>query len=201
MPGPRTTAAAIGGLTLLERAINYTLGSLHLVTPDALAHPTPCREWDLRTLLGHLDDSFLALTEAIDGGRVDLDGRADGPDPSADPVASARGRAGRLLGATATARHLGTISIGDRPLTCGILTSTGAIEVAVHGWDVARACGAAHPIPPSLADELLDLSPLLVTDADRPARFASPVEVPAGAGPADRLVAFLGRSPRLTGLA
>jgi uncharacterized protein (TIGR03086 family) len=70
------------------------------------------------------------------------------------------------------------------------------VEIAVHGWDVAQACGRPRPIPPQLAEELLQLAPLLVTDADRPGRFAPPVAVPAGASPGDRLVAFLGRGPR-----
>ena len=67
--------------------------------------------------------------------------------------------------------------------------------MAVHGWDVARACGRDRPVPPSLAEELLDLSPLFVSAADRPGRFAPPVDVPPLAGPGDRLVAFLGRRP------
>jgi len=65
----------------------------------------------------------------------------------------------------------------------------------MHGWDVAHACGHPRPIPQHLAEELLLISPLLVTDADRPARFAAPVAVSPHAGPADRLVAFLGRCP------
>jgi uncharacterized protein (TIGR03086 family) len=76
------------------------------------------------------------------------------------------------------------------------VTSVGAVEIAVHGWDVAQACGHPRPIPPQLAKELLRLAPLLVTDADRPGRFAAPVAVPAHASPGDRLVAFLGRDPQ-----
>jgi hypothetical protein len=60
---------------------------------------------------------------------------------------------------------------------------------------VARSVGRSRPIPPSLAEELLALSPLLVSELDRPALFAAPVEVPARAAPGDRLVAFLGRRP------
>ncbi|OLB74597.1 MAG: TIGR03086 family protein [Actinobacteria bacterium 13_2_20CM_2_71_6] len=192
MTDRRATAALIGGIALLERAVNYTLGSLHLVTPEALGYPTPCRDWDLRALLRHLDDSFLALHEAIDIGHVDLD--VPGGDPAGDPVAGLRNRACQLLGAW-TAAGRDTVSIAGRPLTTALMTSTGAIEVAIHGWDVARACGGGHPIPASLAEEMLELSPLFVTGADRPIRFAVPVAVSPLAGPADRLVAFLGRHP------
>ncbi|MCW2638335.1 MAG: hypothetical protein JWP76_641 [Dactylosporangium sp.] len=195
MTDKRATAALTGGIALLERAINYTLGSLHIVTPEALSHPTPCRDWDLRALLDHMNDSLLALTEAVDIGHVDLDVSADASDSTVDPVASLRNRASQLLGAWTAADRRHLVSIGGSPLTTDIVTSAGAVEVAVHGWDVARACGWHRPIPPSLADEMLGLSPLFITDADRPTRFAAPVDVPPLAGPGDRLVAFLGRHP------
>jgi uncharacterized protein (TIGR03086 family) len=190
-----TTAAVIGGIALLERAINYTLGSLHLVTRRALSNPTPCQDWDLLALLGHLNDSLLALDEAIDGGRVNLEMTSDDHDWMVDPVASLRNRACHLLGAWAAASRYPMISVGGYPLTSGIVTSTGAIEIAVHGWDIAQACGRHHPIPPALAEEMLDLSMVLVTGEDRPARFAAPIAVHAAAGPGDQLLAFLGRRP------
>lgn len=200
-----TAATALtGGITLLERAINYTLGSLHVVTPAAWSYPTPCHRWDLRALLAHLDESLLALEEASGTGRVglaigarrpDRDGSAAGRRSPTDPVAVLRNRAHRLLGAWTAPGRRDTVSVAGYPLTGGIVTTTGAIEIAVHGWDVARSCGRRHPIPASLAEELLELSPLFVTADDRPTRFAPPVDVPPLAGPADRLVAYLGRRP------
>jgi len=196
MTDTRAAAALMGGIGLLERAINYALGSLHMVTPDTLPRPTPCSDWDLRALLGHLDDSFAALYEAADLGRVDLDVAADDRGSTVDPVGGVRDRACQLVGAWANAAEgPDTVCIAGSPLTAGIVSSTGALEVAVHGWDVARACGRHHPIPPALAEEMLSMSPLLISDADRPARFAPPVEVGALAAPGDRLVAFLGRNP------
>jgi len=195
MTDNRATAAMIGGITLLERAINYTLGSLVIVTPEDFAHPTPCAGWDLRALLDHMNDSLLALNEAVDIGRVDLDVSADDWLRTRDPVATLRSRACKLLGAGTNADLNQAISIAGCPVTMGLVTGTGAIEVAVHGWDVAQACGRDRPIPPSLAEEMLDLSPLFVTEADRPVRFAARVDVPPLAAPGDRLLAFLGRDP------
>jgi uncharacterized protein (TIGR03086 family) len=198
MTDERAAAALIGGITLLERAINYTLGSLHLVTPEALSRPTPCRDWDLCALLGHLDESFSALHEALADGRLGVDEptRSAVVDQPGDPAFGLRSRACDLLGAYTSARGRRLVSIAGSPLTTAVVMSTGAIEVAIHGWDIASACGQHRPIPPSLAEEMLDLSPLFVTDADRPGRFAAPVELPPLAGPADRLVAFLGRHPQ-----
>lgn len=197
-----TTATLTGGVALLERATSYALGSLLLVTPEAMSNPTPCTEWDLRALLIHMDDSLLALHDAIVYGHVDLDPPdhgetdADNGDPAVDPVTSLRTRAMRMTGAWADARAPGQISIAGRALSSSIVAVTGAVEVAVHGWDVARACHEDRPVPPALAEELLELCWLLVRDADRPTRFAARVDVPSSAGASDRLVAFLGRRPR-----
>jgi uncharacterized protein (TIGR03086 family) len=191
----RRAAALAGASALLERAISYTLGNLHLVTATALSRPTPCPEWDLRELLAHMNDSLLALYDALSLGRVGLSPASDPGGLAADPVATLRTRAGQLLGASAgTAEDL--VSVGGCPLPNRIVTCAGAVEVAIHGWDIAQACGPGRPFPPGLAEELLLLSPLLVTAADRPARFAWPVIVPPPASPGDRLLAFLGRAPR-----
>ncbi|MDR7304298.1 TIGR03086 family metal-binding protein [Haloactinomyces albus] len=190
-----TRVPLLDGVGLLERAITYTLGSLHLVTQADLLCSTPCRDWDLRALLRHMEESLVALHEAVDTGHVGIEALAEDGDPAVDPVTALRNRACRLLGASTGAGSRDVVSIADAELTTGIVTSTGALEIAVHGWDIARARRDHRPIPEPLAEEMLALLPLFVTDADRPGRFAAPVDVPPWAGPGDRLLAFLGRDP------
>jgi uncharacterized protein (TIGR03083 family) len=215
-------AALPGDVSLLERAISYTLGNLREVTSAALTRPTPCRDWDLHALLEHMNDSLAALQEVSDLGHVFLGPVPWHDDPAANLTAVLRARACRLLGAwvrgagpgpdgeqdtapdtapdtasdTAPDTGPGTVSVGGLPAPIGLVAWAGAVEVAVHGWDVGQACGCLRPIPPQLAAELLWLVPQIVTDADRPERFAEPVPVPAGASAGDHLVAFLGREPR-----
>ena len=55
---------------------------------------------------------------------------------------------------------------------------TGAIEIAVHGWDISVACGARRPVPPGLAAVLAPIAPLLITPRTRPGLFAGPVWLP-----------------------
>ncbi len=211
MSESRAPGTLFGGVALLERAISYTLGSLHIVTSPALSRRTPCAEWDLRGLLAHMNDSLVALQEAVDVGHVDVGhvdaghgpGHAHGPghgpvtghdDPAADIVDALKGRACRLLGAWAGGGG-DLVFVGGCPVSTSIVTCVGAVEVAVHGWDVARACGRHRPIPVELAGELLRLCPAFVAGTDRPARFAPPVAVSPLATSSDRLVAFLGRDP------
>jgi uncharacterized protein (TIGR03086 family) len=220
--GRPAAAPPTSGVVLLERAVAYTLGSLQLVTPEALWRPTPCQGWNLRALLHHLEDSVAALQEAVDLAHVavptvGVDQPPPPPtvfaalgagDPGAAETAGGSGAAGavelvtrlrdracRLLGSWVSQDWRGPISIGGRTLPASVLTSTGAVEIAVHGWDVVRACGQRRPIPPRLAQELLVLASLLVCRADRPARFAPPVRPAPEATPSDHLLAFLGRQP------
>lgn len=187
--------AQTAGFTLLERATSYCLGSLSLVTSAALDRRTPCAAWDLRALLRHMNDSVATLCEAVAAGTVDTDVPPERRDASDGLVAPLRDNACRLLGAWTNAADLEAVTIGDRPLPAGVVAGTGALEIAVHGWDVVRACGYDRPIPAALAEDLLELAPLMVTDADRPVRFARPVRVPPTAAAGARLVAFLGRVP------
>jgi uncharacterized protein (TIGR03086 family) len=188
------------GLALLERATGYTRGCLGLVTPGALGRATPCRGWDLAALLAHMRDSLDALCEAADVGAVGLDAappcgdETPGASPE-DPVEALRLRACRLLGAWTRPDRADVVAVGGSPLASDLLAGAGALEVAVHGWDVAAACGAPRPLPDCLATELLALVPRVVAPEDRPVRFAPPVPVPPGTPAGARLVALLGRHP------
>ncbi|HSE07019.1 MAG TPA: TIGR03086 family metal-binding protein [Nocardioidaceae bacterium] len=192
-------------MELLERAIAYTRGSLALVRADLMAAPTPCAGWDLHALLLHMHDSLASLDEA---GSARVVHRATPPAPPVDLVDSLRVRACRLLAEWSTdwaadpraarSAPAGSLDIlvDGRPVTSSVLTSAGALEIAVHGWDVAVACGDNRPLPDELAADLLLLAPVLVTAVDRPTRFAAARPSRPGCSPGERLLAFLGRAPR-----
>lgn len=191
-------APLVGGVALLERALSYTLGSLLLVTDDALANPTPCSRWDLRALLVHMNDSLAALLEAGGCGEVrpyvEPAGRQRYDARAPELVKSLRDRGCTILGTWADTSVSRDVTIEGRHLTGSVVSAAGALEVAIHGWDVAQACRRPRPLPEALAEELLEITPLLVTDADRPARFARQLEARPGADAATRLLAFLGRT-------
>jgi uncharacterized protein (TIGR03086 family) len=189
-----------GAIGLLAGAVSYMLGVCAPLSPGEMALPTPCPHWDLARLLGHLCESMADLEAALRTGRLDLDrlpGRTSG-----DPVEALRDRAAELL--CAGYCYGGPerfVAVGGLPIPAGVVTCTGAVEIAVHGWDVSAARARAGrdggvretPIPAALATRMLRLGPLLV--AGREGLFGVPVEVPAQASPGDRLVGYLGRHP------
>jgi uncharacterized protein (TIGR03086 family) len=181
---------------LLEPSISYALDTALAVTPELLARPTPCREWDLRMLLRHACESLAAFGEGIEIGRVGLDPAAQDADLTADPVGAFRERVGQLLAAcTGPGCRRQVVEIAGCPLAAEVLAAAAALEVAVHGWDISRACGRCRPIPGALAVDLLAIAQVLVPRTGRHPLFAGPLPVAATAGPSDRLAAFLGRSP------
>jgi uncharacterized protein (TIGR03086 family) len=111
-----------------------------------------------------------------------------------DPVETLRDQAAQLLCAVyGYDGAMRFVAVAGLPVPAGLVACTGAIEIAVHGWDVSAARGVVRPIPAVLATRMLRLGPLVV--AGREGLFAGPVEVPAQASPGDRLVGFLGRDP------
>ena len=184
------------GLELLESAVSYALAGAAMATPQLLSRPTPCLGWDLEALLDHLADSVGVFHEAIATGCVGARRAPDQPGP--DAGARLRGQAVGLLAACAACGPAERrVAIGDRELTASMVAAAGAVEIAVHGWDIWAACGASRPVPPGLAAVLLPLAPLLVTPGTRRGLFADPVRLPGPADPGDQLVTFLGRRPRL----
>ena len=180
---------------LLAGSVGYARGCLSCVRPGFLSRPTPCAAWDLAALLQHLGDSLAAFHEGISAASVGRWPARQVSDP-AGLIASVRDRAGRLQAACAAAADQDQpVAIADRHLAGSVVAAVGALEIAVHGWDVAEACGCHRPIPPGLAAGILKIVPLVVTDAVRNACFGRPVIVSPGASAGDRLVALLGRAP------
>ena len=189
-----TTPPLTADLALFARAAGYALEGLAEITGADLDRGTPCAGWPVRTLLLHLADAADGLTGLAATGELALPSppRTDDADPVADPVAVARDRLLHLLDVLTSA------AAEDRPDGAGQAQAAargGAIELAVHGWDVATACGSGRVMPPGLATALLESATSLVDDRARPGLFAAPVALPPDAGPQDRLVAFLGRRP------
>ena len=185
-----------GATALLAGAISYALGACAVIAPGELSLPTPCAQWDLGTLLGHLRESMADLEEALRTGRLGAPGPAPPQpvmQPPRDPVEDIRDRAAELLWACYGSPSAEFVVVGGLPVSSGVVACTGAIEIAVHGWDVSAARGRDRPIPTELATRMLGLCPLLM--AGREGLFALPVEVSPAASPGDRLIGHLGRRP------
>src|SRR5712691_831776 len=180
------------GCELLRQAVQYATTSADLVQAPLLAVPTPCTVWNLAMLLSHLSESMDAIAEGLTCGSVRLMPAAWPDNPGGEP-GGMRARCARLLAAIPAAPSGEPIGIADLSLTDNALAYTGAMEVAVHGWDIAVACGRPRPIPDELASSLLAAAPVLLPASARPDLFAGPLAPPRPVTPSGTLLAFLGR--------
>ena len=183
-----------------DRAVASTAGIVKTVRPDQAGAPTPCTEWDVRDLLNHIIGT-LWLSEALLSDRAARHPMAPGglpgtdladPDPAAAYAeASAAALTAASVGDTLTRVHPTPLGDMPGPALAGFTT----LDIAVHGWDLARATGQRAALDDTLAAHVLAFAEQAVTHETRAPRIGPAVPVPAGAPLTDRLVAFLGRQP------
>ena len=184
---PPTSVAA------LDSAITWTHSCLQSARVSALSLPTPCRDWDLGQLMVHMDESLLAIGEAAELGHVDVDPRPR-PTEAGQLVDLIVQRACRTRAAWQRRLTSAPVGVGDLALGRDTIALVGALEIAVHGWDVAVATGQRRRLPEDLAARLYDVALAVVTPDERGRRFQPAVPVPASAPASTRLLAHLGRT-------
>jgi uncharacterized protein (TIGR03086 family) len=151
------------------------------IRDDQWHDPTPCSDWDVRTLVNHLIKGNASLVAALGDGEVST---ADYKEVGDRLVAAFRqpGALDRLV----------TVPFGTVPGTFALhLRLT---ELVVHGWDIARATGQQTDFPEDLVEEELRFSERAV-DRVPPDRkpFQPPRPAPESASTIERLAALLGR--------
>jgi uncharacterized protein (TIGR03086 family) len=190
MQGKQMTRSTEG----LSRAFMSTRVVLEMVQPGHMGMPTPCTSWDVRGLINHFVGSARWATAAIIGEEVAEEDFVAGDflaryDESMNAALAAFGSDGAL-------ENTLLLPFGEVPGAFLMGIATG--DQFAHGWDLARAIGHRTDLDPELAEELLVQAQTMVAEGSRGpdgvAPFGPVVRPPAGASPADRLAAFLGRS-------
>ncbi|OBG35173.1 TIGR03086 family metal-binding protein [Mycobacterium sp. E3198] len=180
---------------VLTEAARYLFQNLLLVREADLAAPTPCPAWDLRGLLRHVGTSLAEVADVLTA--RDFAERT-GPAAASDPVGAVRAAiVDSVLAARAHRAAPGFAGpwceIQGRTLPAKTVVHVGAIEMVVHAWDIAEACGIDRPIPSGIASALLWVSPPLARAGLAAHVFAEPLAAPAAAPPSDQLLALFGR--------
>ncbi|MDD7938255.1 TIGR03086 family metal-binding protein [Actinomycetospora lutea] len=184
---------------LLTRALDQ-IGELVAGTaPDALERPTPCADWDVRTLLDHLVGVHRRIAHVGAGGHfADITSTPEVARGTHDAeIAAARVDIDRVwVHDEAVLDRVLTVPWGTMP---GRLVGFGYVqELTVHAWDLAAATGRTEGLDDELALAVEETAhrvlPAEPRGGDIP--FGPPVAVAADAAPHERLVAWLGRDPQ-----
>src|ERR1700759_4896605 len=156
---------------------------LHTIAADDLSRQTPCTEFDVAQLTGHLLKSITAL-----GGMVnaEIPERDESDSVERQVVAAAR----PALDAWHRRGLDGTVPFGKGEMpargACAILS----LEFLVHAWDYAVAVGHDTNAPEPLSEYVLGLAHNIIRPELRgTAGFDDPIDVPADASALDQLIA------------
>ena len=157
------------------------------------ANPTPCPDWDVRTLINHMLGALTMFRDVATDGSADpalftRDLVGDDALVSFDKVAGEVVAAWRARGLEGTA----TLPFGELPASVALELAT--MEMVVHAWDLAAATTQSVDWDQELLTENLSFVRATFASSEaRGANFGPPVPVADDAPTIDRLVGFLGR--------
>lgn len=186
---------------LYRRALDQTEAMIAQVRPDQLDLDTPCTDYDVRRLLGHIV-AGLRRSETVARGGNALDVPMTVEDVADDGWLSAYREQRRTTEAAWSDDDL-----LDRQMQVpwGTVPGRGAVagyvqEVTMHGWDLAKAVGLPTEMDQELGQVVLDMARRFVPPEPRagrggPVPFGPVVEVPPDAGVYAQLAGHLGRVP------
>lgn len=184
-------------LELLERSLRQMRTVIAAVRPDQGDLPTPCADWDVRTLTGHVAVQDLRNFAVRARGEM-ADWHAPYEDLGDHWLAQFDAGAQRLLDAWHAADPNRQVALpGGHSVPLISLADQQIAELCVHAWDLARATGQQIDFDDEAAERALEWSGrMLRPEARGPDRpFGLEVPVAEDALACDRLAGWFGRDP------
>ena len=185
--------------TVFADGLDYFDQIASSLEPADWDRPSPCDGWTALDVLGHLGTALNMGASVLQGEQPTWPtfGRpaelVDG-----EPLAFYRSAADRCRSALQGADLETEMDTPMGPRTVADRLAFPAIDLYVHGWDVATTVGESAEIPQSVIDFAhvhLDPIPPEMMRGERGV-FGPEVEPPADASSTDAFVAWTGRQPR-----
>lgn len=184
-------------LGLVGRALDQTGAIIAAISPRQAGLATPCPAWDVRALVRHVVGQDLRNFMVSARGET-ADWQLPADELGADWVAEFRAAAAPLMAVWQAADPDQPVTMpgGGRAPLRGRADQQIA-ELAVHGWDLARATGQQADLDQALARRALSWSQQMLRPEFRgpDKAFGPEVAVAADAPIYQRLAGWFGRDP------
>ncbi|HET8930248.1 MAG TPA: TIGR03086 family metal-binding protein [Acidimicrobiales bacterium] len=185
-------------LDTYREGLDFFTAVVDAVPAGSWERPSPCDGWQALDVLGHVGETTGMGARILRGG--DLAFSATEPPSSAvigDPAAWWRALVDDARSALTSVDDLDReidSPVGPRTIREGFAFP--AVDLFVHGWDLAAATGQSVIIPDEAIAFTRDMFENIPTEISRrPGVFAPELDAPAGASTTGALIAFTGRDP------
>jgi uncharacterized protein (TIGR03086 family) len=173
-------------IDLLATTLRRAQAVVDTIAPTQADLGTPCPDWTVRDLVGHLLVDLANFRLRAEGGQPDW---TRGPtDPGTNWSHVFRAGAGALI----------EVWRSHPPDPDGPVAGQTIAELAIHTWDLERAIGQSHAIDEAAAEFAARWMRGALRPEYRGSAFGAEHAVPADASSCERLVAFSGRDPEWT---
>ena len=183
-------------LQALERAFDHTAEVVGGVRPEDLDEPTPCPDWDVRTLVAHFAGVVVNMGRGAAGEALLAPDRAFPVGDGDDLAGRFRAEADRTLAAWRAQGLEGEVDVGAGPMPATVAAGVNLLDTSTHTWDLAKATGQPAELPDDLAATVLEVAQGVTSPELREVvGIDPPLPVADDASPTAKLVAYMGRRP------
>jgi uncharacterized protein (TIGR03086 family) len=185
------------GMDALDAAGVRLVELVGQVGPEQWGNPTPCTEWTVRTLVGHLIAGTQGYCELLKGApaarlRSMLERQSEAV--GTDPVAALQSAVRALRAAFAEPGALQRTVHHRVDIPGSELLVLWTSDAVVHSWDLATAIGVEPALPEQLVEFVYGTVAPRVQLYYTSGWFAAPTRrLPEDATPLDRLTHLVGR--------
>jgi uncharacterized protein (TIGR03086 family) len=190
-----STSSTTSARALLPAAARAFGERVTAVPADAWDAPTPCSDWRVHDLVGHLVSEHLWVPLLLGGATTEEVGdRFDGDVLGDDPVAAWQAAIGPSMDAWAATPDDATVQLSTGPTPAAEYAEQMLLDLTVHAWDLARGAGLPEELDAEIVTHVLAYVDAHTDELAGSGLFADAVPLDSR-DPQDRLLAELGRRP------
>lgn len=178
----------------MQNAFDHFKNVVDRIPADAWSNPTPCEDWDVRTLLNHMTAEHLWAPRLLAGESIEQVGDTyDGDVVGEDPIGAWDTAQMKSRQAWSAASNDTPVQLSSGPTTADEYAEQMLLDLTVHAWDLARGAGIEEG--PLVADTVVHVLRYAQENPIAGEGLFGPEVATKSDDPQDQLVALLGRKP------